>query len=316
MTSNVAGVGSTEETQLRRRPRWRSVAPLYLALLPLALVLGVVEYYPALSGIWYSFFDWNPGGDSPFIGLDNYSRMMGDHIWWQSFRVLGAIFLFAIASWVFPLLGAELLISLRNERAAFVYRTLLIAPMAFPGVVTALVWSFMYHPNDGVINTMLTTIGLGNLAQNWLGDPSIALIALLFVGFPFVAGLQFLVFYSTLQNVPKEIFEAAGIDGVGRLRRFWHIDLPLMATQVRLLFVLTIINTLQYGFVAYLLTAGGPDNATMVPVLRMLNVAFQGQDWGFAAALSTTLFLLTLAFSAIAALVGRRSSISNVRGRR
>nr|WP_240948847.1 sugar ABC transporter permease [Microbacterium sp. CFH 90308] len=242
--------------------------------------------------------------------------MFGDQIWWQSFRVLGAIFVFAIASWLFPLLAAELLISLRSARAAFVFRTLLIAPMAFPGVVTALVWSFMYHPNDGVINTMLTSLGLGDLTQNWLGDPSIALIALLFVGFPFVAGLQFLIFYSTLQNIPKEVFEAADLDGVGRLRRFWSIDLPLMATQVRLLIVLTIINTLQYGFVAYLLTAGGPDNATMVPVLRMLNVAFQGQDWGYAAALSTTLFLLTLVFSAIAALAGKRDSISNVRGRK
>ncbi|NLP84180.1 sugar ABC transporter permease [Microbacterium sp. CFH 90308] len=301
---------------MRRRPRWRSFVPLYLALLPLALVLGVVEYYPAISGIWYSFFDWNPGGESEFIGVDNYTKMFGDQIWWQSFRVLGAIFVFAIASWLFPLLAAELLISLRSARAAFVFRTLLIAPMAFPGVVTALVWSFMYHPNDGVINTMLTSLGLGDLTQNWLGDPSIALIALLFVGFPFVAGLQFLIFYSTLQNIPKEVFEAADLDGVGRLRRFWSIDLPLMATQVRLLIVLTIINTLQYGFVAYLLTAGGPDNATMVPVLRMLNVAFQGQDWGYAAALSTTLFLLTLVFSAIAALAGKRDSISNVRGRK
>lgn len=292
---------------------WRKALPLYLALVPIALVLGVVEYYPALSGIWFSFFDWKPGGESPFVGIDNYARMMEDRIWWQSFRVLGVIFVFSIASWLFPLLAAELLITLRSERAAFVFRTLLIAPMAFPGVVTALVWSFMYHPNNGVINTLLESVGLGALAQNWLGDPSIALLALLFVGFPFVAGLQFLVFYSTLQNIPKEIFEAAQIDGVGRLRRFWYIDLPLMATQVRLLVVLSIINTLQYGFVAYLLTSGGPDNATTVPVLRMLNVAFQGQDWGYAAALSTTLFALTLAFSGIAAVAGRRESISNVR---
>jgi raffinose/stachyose/melibiose transport system permease protein len=302
--------------QPRRRSKWHRALPLYLALLPLALVLGVVEYYPALSGIWFSFFDWNPGAESVFIGGDNYVKMFHDQIWWQSFRVLGAIFVFAVASWTIPVLAAELLITLRNERTAFIFRTLLIVPMAFPGVVTALVWSFIYQPNDGVLNTFLKTIGLGDLAQNWLGDPSIALIALLFVGFPFVAGLQFLVFYSTLQNIPKEIFEAAEIDGVGRVRRFWYIDLRLMAAQVRLLIVLTIINTLQYGFVAYLLTRGGPDNATMVPVLRMLNVAFQGQDWGYAAALSTTLFLLTLAFSAIAGLVGRKDSISNVRGRK
>ncbi|PZF85326.1 carbohydrate ABC transporter permease [Jiangella anatolica] len=299
----------------RRRARISWAA--YLALLPLLVVLALFQYYPALNGIVRSFWDWNPGQVSTFVGLDNYAKMMDDAIWWRSFRNLGYIFVFGVVSWVIPLVAAELLITLRSQRAQFVYRTLLIVPMAFPGVVTALVWSFMYHPNNGVINRALTAIGLESWTQNWVGDPSYALWSLLFIGFPFIAGLPFLIFYSTLQNIPREIFEAAALDGVGRIRRFWTIDLPLMARQVRLLFFLAVIGTLQYGFMAYIVTSGGPDNSTMVPVLRMINVAFQGQDWGYAATLSTTLFVFTLVLSAVVVFVRRSDPAStNVRGLR
>jgi len=309
--AELAAVPAREPERPRRR---RVPIGVYLALVPLAAVLGLFAYYPALTGIFYSFWDWNPGFTSTFTGFENYATMFGDKLWWDAFRNLGVIFVFTIVSWVLPLLSAELLISLRSERAQFAYRTILIAPMAFPGVVTALVWSFLYQPNDGVINQLLRQAGLENLAQNWLGDPQIALLALLFIGFPFIAGLPFLLFYSSLRNIPPEIFEAARVDGVGRFRRFFAIDLPLMARQTQLLLILVIIDTLQYGFVAYILTRGGPDNATMVPVIRMLNQAFEGGEWGYAAALSTTLFVLTVTLSVIVALFRRRDSTTNVKG--
>ncbi|MFJ6797140.1 carbohydrate ABC transporter permease [Streptomyces sp. NPDC091268] len=278
----------------------------YLALVPLFATLAVFAYYPAASGIWHSFYDWRPGFDSPFVGLDNYRAMLDDDLWWRSFRNLGVIFVFGITvAWAIPLLSAELVISLKSKRAQFFFRTVLIAPMAFPGVVTVLLWAAMYEPNNGVINRVLRAVGLDALAQNWVGDPRFALLSLLFIGFPFVAGLPFLVFLTTLQNVPAEVFEAAALDGCGRLRRFFAIDLPLMASQLKLLVFLATINVLQYGFAAYLLTGGGPDNATEVPVLRMLGVAFQGSEWGYAAALSTTLFAMTILLSVVIVFVKR-----------
>jgi len=294
---------------------WRKRFPwyAYVALLPLFATLAVFAYYPAASGIWFSFYEWRPGFESVFIGLDNYRTMLTDDLWWKSFRNLGIIFAFGVTiAWALPLLAAELVISLDSKRAQFIFRTLLIAPMAFPGVVTALLWGAMYEPNNGVINRVLRSVGLETLAQNWLGDPRYALLSLLFIGFPFVAGLPFLVFLSALQNVPSEIFEAAALDGCGRLRRLWVIDLPLMASQIKLLVFLATISVLQYGFAAYLLTGGGPDNATQVPVLRMLGVAFQGSDWGYAAALSTTLFVMTIALSIVIVYV-RREDRTDVR---
>jgi raffinose/stachyose/melibiose transport system permease protein len=287
-----APVAATREPRRRRIP-----VGVYLALVPVFVFLGAFQYYPALSGIFHSFWDWRPSAESAFIGWENYATMLGDAVWWKSFRNLGIIFVFGVVMWVIPLFAAELLVSLRSRRAAFAYRTLLIVPMAFPGMVTALVWQFFYHPNNGVINVLLEQVGLGSLAHNWVGDPDTAMLALLFVGFPFIAGLPFLIFYSTLQNVPAEVLEAAELDGVGRLARVWRIDLPLMAGQIKILFFLAIVGTLQYGFTAYVVTGGGPNDATVVPILRILNVAYQGQDWGYAAALSTTLFAITLVLS-------------------
>jgi raffinose/stachyose/melibiose transport system permease protein len=277
----------------------------YVLLLPLFGVLGVFAYYPAVAGVFWSFFDWEPAGVSTFKGFDNYATMLNDGIWWQSFRNLGVIFIFGVVSWVIPLIAAELVVSLRSTRSQFVFRTLLIVPMAFPGVVTALLWSFMYDPNTGFFNSFLRSIGLSGLAHNWTGEPSTAMLSLLFIGFPFIAGLPFLIFYASLSNIPAEVHDAAQLDGVGRIGRVWRIDIPLMASQVRVLFFLAIVGTLQYGFIAYLVTSGGPDNATTVPILRMIAVAFQGGNWGYAAALSTTLFVITLVFSAVVVLVRR-----------
>ncbi|MGW4799575.1 carbohydrate ABC transporter permease [Nonomuraea sp. NPDC004297] len=258
----------------------------------------------------HSFFEWRPGFASPFVGLENYRTMLGDDLWWASFRNIGIIFLWAVTlMWVFPLLAAELVMSLSSERLRFVFRTLLILPLAFPAVVNVLLWQFMYDPRDGVINSLLRAVGLDGLAGNWIGDPSTALVALMTIGFPWVASLPFLVFLSALQNVPVEIYQAAEVDGAGRLRRFWSIDLPMMFRDVKLLFVLAVISVLQYGMQAHIMTGGGPDNATQVPVLRMLDAAFLDTSWGYAATLGTVLFAMTLVVSVVALLAGRKKEV-------
>jgi len=298
-----------ERSPVRRRSRLRPTLVAYALLLPTLALLGLFAYYPAFSGIFHSLFDWRPGFDSPFVGIDNYLALANDRLWWQSFRNLGLIFIFTVTvGWILPLLAAELLITLRGSRSPVIYRALLVAPMAFPAVVTVLLWQAIYHPNQGLLNEILGSIGLGDFARNWLGTPDSALLALLFIGFPFVAGLPFLVFLSVLQNIPTEIFEAAELDGAGRLRRLISIDLPLMASQLKLLIFLATISVLQYGFAAFLATGGGPDNATLVPVLRMLNVAFQGSDWGIAAAMATVLFTIALILSIVIVMSGPKNT--------
>ena len=184
--------------------------------------------------------------------------------------------------------------------------TLLIVPLAFSPVIQVLTWQFIYDPNVGVLNKFLGELGLSALEKNWLGDPHTALAALIFINFPWVAGLPFLIFSAGLQNIPVEIFDAAAIDGAGRWKRFVLIDLPLLLRQFKLLFFLAVVFVLQYGFAAYIATQGGPDNVTTVPVLRIVGVAFDADEWGYAAALSTTLLLIMTLISSLTLLVGRR----------
>ena len=173
-------------------------------------------------------------------------------------------------------------------------------------MIQVLTWQFIYDPNVGVLNDFLGKVGLTALEKNWLGDPHTALGALIFINFPWVAGLPFLIFSAGLQNIPAEIFDAAAIDGAGRWKRLLVIDLPLLLRQLKLLFFLAVVFVLQYGFAAYIATQGGPDNATTVPVLRIVGVAFDAGEWGYAAALSATLLIIMMLMTGLALFIGRR----------
>ena len=292
-----------EVLRRRRRVPWG----VYLALVPALGLLGFFGYYPGISGLVHSLTNWEPGFSSPFVGLGNYRAMWHDSLWWESFAHLGIIFAVAVtAMWVIPLAAAELLITLSRPRWRLFFRYLLIVPLAFSPVIQVLTWQLIYDPNVGVLNGFLGQAGLEALEKNWLGDPNTALWALIFINFPWVAGLPFLIFSAGLQNIPGEIFDAAAIDGAGRWKRFLAIDLPLLLRQVRLLFFLAVVFVLQYGFAPYIATQGGPDNATTVPVLRIVGVAFGAGEWGYAAALSTTLLLLMMVMSGLTLLAGRR----------
>ena len=221
------------ETAPRRRRR-RFPWGAYLALVPTLGLLGFFAYYPDINGLVHSLTNWEPGFSSPFVGLANYRAMWHDSLWWESFVHIGVIFVVAVtAMWVVPLAAAELLITLSRPRWRLFFRSALIVPLAFSPVIQVLTWQFIYDPNVGVLNDFLGKVGLTVLEKNWLGDPSTALWALIFINFPWVAGLPFLIFSAGLQNIPAEIFDAAAIDGARRWKRLLVIDLPLLLRQVK-----------------------------------------------------------------------------------
>jgi raffinose/stachyose/melibiose transport system permease protein len=314
--TTTSRLGTTSRATAQTIPRRRRRIPwgVYVALLPTLGLLGFFSYYPDINGLVHSFTNWEPGFSSPFVGLANYRAMWHDSLWWQSFVHIGIIFLVAVtAMWAIPLAAAELVITLSRPSWRFFFRALLIAPLAFSPVIQVLTWQFIYDPNVGVLNHFLGSVGLHGLEKNWLGDPNTALFALIFINFPWIASLPFLIFGAGLQNIPQEIFDAAAIDGAGRWRRFMVIDLPLLFRQIKLLFFLAIVFVLQYGFAAYIATQGGPNNATTVPVLRMIGVAFDADEWGYAAALSTTLLVIMIVMSGLTLLGGRRRTVREAR---
>jgi len=306
LRGKMAIAEKVEKVKKNKPQRKRFKPILYLGLAPLFITLGLFSYYPAANGLTRAFFDWRFFEPSVFIGLENFRTMLGDDMWWETFKHIFIVFIAATTiMWALPLLAVEMLISIRSLRTQHILRTLLLFPLAFPVIVTIYMWGFIYHPNRGILNTALQAVGLDSLAQNWLGDPNTALYSLLFISFPWIASLPFFVFLTGLQNIGTEVFEAAAIDGCSRMKRFFLIDMPLLGRQFRLLFFLATISVLQFGTSGYVLTSGGPDNATMFPILRIIGVAFNGGDWGYAATLSSTLFILTLALSTVILFISR-----------
>ncbi len=277
---------------------------LYLALAPTLLLIAVFAYWPTVNGFIQSFFSSTNTQVNVFVGLDNYSQLLNDSVFWGGFLNAIKYFVFGITvGWILPFVTAELLITLSSMRLQYILRTALILPMAFPAAVFGFVWSFLYDPNVGVFNAFLKGVGLGGLAHNWLGDPHTALGALMVIGFPIMfisggGGLPFLLLLAGLQNIEREVLEAASIDGCGRFRRILAIDLPLLGSQFGLLFMLALVGFTQAGAITLLLTtSGGPAYATMTPLVWLIQSGINAGNFGYGAAMGVVLFVVSVALS-------------------
>lgn len=270
----------------------------YLLLLPTFLLLLTFNYYPAFSAVYHSFFEWNGSNFKRFIGLENFINIFFDPTiplsFVNSFKLTVASL---VINLTLPLLAAVLIFRLKNLRLAYFYRVLFVIPMVVPGMVTFMIWRFIYNPTTGLLNELLKAMGLSNLTRPWLGDFDLALYAVIFIGFPWVAGISTLIYLAGLQGIPTELLDAGLIDGATAWTRFWRIELPLITAQIKLIVILTLIGAIQ-GFVNIMvMTNGGPGEATMVPGLYLYRNAMYYNRMGYACAIGTLLFLIILALT-------------------
>jgi raffinose/stachyose/melibiose transport system permease protein len=274
---------------------------LYLFLLPTFIFLIVFQYYPALSALYHAFTKWNGAGISEWIGLANFENMLTDRILHNSVKNMLIIVAWTVfRSIFFPLVVAEMIYSLRSQVAQYVFRLLFIIPIIVPFIVVMLVWRSILAPQPlGVVNAVLDTVGLTHLQQPWLGDPHIALRSVLFVGFPWVGAVGLLIFYAGLINIPEPLNDAVKIDGGTTLQRIRFLDLPLIMGQVKVVFILSLINAIQEFAGILILTNGGPAFSTTVPALHMYKTAFQGDRFGYASAIGLVMFVLILGITYI-----------------
>jgi len=281
--------GSTRDL-LRRIYANRTV---YLFLAPSFLLMLMFSYYPFLSAIQHSFTRWTVGGVSHFVGLKNFIELAGDEVFLTALANLLKLSAFAIVvNTTAPLFAAELIFNLKSARLQYFSRAMLVFPMVVPFIVMVLVWGFIYDAEVGIINQFLSLIGLESLRHAWLGDARFALLAMMFIGFPWVGGFSLLIYLSGLQAISDEILDSALIDGVNVFRRFWYIDLPMVLGQVKLILILSVINSLQSFGVQLILTEGGPGFATLVPGLYMYNMGFWYARMGYATTIGFVLFIL------------------------
>ncbi len=267
---------------------------LYVLILPTFIFAAAFYYYPMMSGIYHSFTYWDIKR-TLWIGLENYQRMFDDPAaltaWRNMLTILVAQLVIVMTT---PLLGAALVAHLRPGLAQYGWRMVFVMPIVVPATVIVFTWRWFYG-GDGGFNTILRAVGLGGFAHLWLGENATALWAIIFAGFPWVAGLNFLIYLAALQSIPEELLDAARVDGASAFRRFFQIELPLIRNQMLVLIMLTFIYYLRSFDAPLIMTNGGPGTAgTLVPGLQMYRAVRDDLDLGYGSAIGTVLFVVTL----------------------
>ncbi len=276
--------------------RWRDQISAYLFLLPALLIYLLFAWYPILKTAIFSFQKVSLNGDSVWIGFNNYQRMMLDPAFgmaWNnsfSFAILSILMGFLI-----PVTVAIMVNEMRRVKTFF--RLAYFLPTVIPITVSILIWRLIYSADSGVLNAAL--IRLGGQPQAWLQDARLVKPAIIVLLTWANFGSTLLIYLAALQDVPTEHYEAAEIEGATPFQRIRYITLPYLYPTMVITFVLQVIAVVQIFTEPFLLTQGGPGNATLTPVLVIYRKAFLENDFGTASAWSMSLIVILSAFSLI-----------------
>jgi raffinose/stachyose/melibiose transport system permease protein len=283
-----------EAVAVRSRRRGRMTPPWWFTA-PALLLFSFVVLIPSARGVYYAFTDWD-GLDPDFtvIGLDNFTAIADDP---DALQAIGHTLLIAVAITIVQngvglllALGVNTMIKSRN-----LLRALLFAPAVVTPIVTAYLWRNLLSP-DGAVNSLLDLLGVEG--RNWLGDPGLALWMIVLVVVWQFAGYSMVIFLAGLQSVPREIYEAAAIDGSGPVRRFWSIVRPLLAPAITINLMLSIIGGIKLFDQVYALTGGGPGHATDTISTLIYKDAFTLGEFGYSIALAVVLTAIVAVASA------------------
>jgi raffinose/stachyose/melibiose transport system permease protein len=278
-------------------PIRRRVAPPWWFMAPALLLFAFVVLVPSARGVYYAFTDWDGlDPDFSFIGLQNFTDMMSDpdalQSIWHTLLIAVAITVIQNGIGLLLALGVNTMIRTRN-----VLRVLLFAPAVVTPIVTAYLWRNLLGP-DGAVNSLLGALGLASWRQDWLGDPDLALWMIVLVVVWQFAGYSMVIFLAGLQSVPREIYEAAAIDGSGSFRRFWSIIRPLLAPAITINLMLSIIGGIKLFDQVYALTGGGPGHATDTISTLIYKDAFTLGEFGYSISLAVVLTVIVAIVSA------------------
>jgi len=275
----------------------RSTAPPWWFVVPAMVLFAFVVLVPSARGIYYAVTDWD--GLDPhfsFIGLRNFTDMLDDptalQAIWHTVLIAVAITVIQNGIGLLLALGVNTMIKTRN-----VLRVLLFAPAVVTPIVTAYLWRNLLGP-DGAVNSLLSAAGLGSWRQDWLGDPRWALWMIVLVIVWQFAGYSMVIFLAGLQSIPREIYEAAALDGTGPFRRFWYVVRPLLAPAITINLMLSIIGGIKLFDQVYALTGGGPGHATDTISTLIYKDAFTLGEFGYSIALAVVLTAIVAIVSA------------------
>jgi raffinose/stachyose/melibiose transport system permease protein len=275
-----------------RRTSWRTRLEITVFAGPALLVYVGFVLVPVVLAAYYSLYKWNGVQElTNFIGLDNYTRALKDPVFRRSiehnaFFVIGSLLVQGPIA-----LGVALLLN-RPLRGRGALRMLIFVPYVLSEVITGIAWLLILQPH-GPMDTLMQSVGLGAAVQLWLADPDVVLWTMLFVISWKYIGFAIILFLAGLQGIPDELTEAAQIDGASWWQTQWRITIPLLGPTIRIWAFLSIIGSLQLFDVVWIMTGGGPANASSTMATYMINFGFQRSQFGYGSAVAVILFMIS-----------------------
>ncbi len=304
-------------TMAQRQRRAREVALGYALLAPALILLLVFEFFPLFYGLYISTCNWRLSCVD-FIGADNYTRAFRDPEMWHSLLVTAMYSLISVPVQLgLGLFLAYLLFQrIRGQQA---FRVLFFLPYITSTVASAAIWSYLYSPDKGLINQVLKFFGidplrwlneptgiftlmlrpLGVIPPAWAAGPSLALIALIIYTTWVFVGYDITIFLAGLGNIPAELYDAAKVDGASGWRLFRYVTFPLLSPTTFFLLIFTVIGTFQAFNHIYVMTQGGPGDATTTASILIFKQLFEFNRYGYSAALSFILFAVILVLTIV-----------------
>lgn len=280
--------------------KFRNFFGNYFFILPAFFLFLTFSVYPFLKVLQLSFTNWD--GISPavtYVGFENFKDLfIGIPIFWLSMR--NAFFITLLALVLQNLLALFLaFLCDRDVRGGNVYRVIFYLPPVLSGIVVGLIWNWIYDGNYGLLNHFLNFIGLGDLSRSWLSDPKTALFAVAVIHMWKGFGWGFVILLAGLQSIPRDLYEAARVDGANSWIVFKNITVPLMIPVFILVSILTILGTMQVFDIIIATTGGGPGYHTEVPITRIFQTMIGMSKFGYACAMGVVFGLILLAISMI-----------------
>lgn len=278
---------------------WQKNVSPYFFIAPALLVYVGFFMFPLVKLIELSLYKWDGILPRKYYGLRHYQRLLVDERFWEA---LSHNFSWMIAAIIIPVifgLMLAILLSRSSMYGSVLFRTIFFMPQVFSSVTVALIWQWIYNPSYGVINVGLRAIGLDHLAQGWLGDSDLVLPAL-FIAWSWVHyGFTMIIFIAAIDAVDEALFDAAKVDGANLVAQFRHILLPSIRGALTTIILVTAISSFQVFDLVYVLTRGGPGDASMVVPVYMLESAFTLRKVGYGATVAIAMGLVIVGFSVL-----------------
>jgi raffinose/stachyose/melibiose transport system permease protein len=284
---------------------------MLLWVAPAILLLVVFVYYPVIDNIRLSLYRWNAfTPNEVWVGFDNYVTMSADPVFWSSLFNNVA---YAVVSVIFQVGGGLVLAAVLEElihgRWKGFFRTVYFVPAVLSLTITGLLFQFMYNPQIGLVNGFLDVLGLDTWKHSWLGESATAIWAIIAMSQWQSIGYVMVLFIVAMQRIPRELYEAAYIDGASRVQAFRRITIPLVREMTLLAMIITVAGAFLVFNEVQVMTAGGPNNSSHVLGTWLYKSAFFNDQMGYAAAIAVVIFIITLTASIFQLFLGRGRTV-------